>query len=193
MAMDFAPALSIFGGMMRGIGTGMSAAGYRDAASARRAEAAYQASALERRAKDQVAAGMRGAAEERRQGELAISRIRAVAAASGGGATDPTVINLIAGAASEAEYRARIAMYQGESNAAAMREQAKLTRYGAEYEARGYETLAVTTLIGGLAGSASTYASLLDTYGPKTTGASASLYPTPRMQRYAPYRERAGW
>ena len=67
------------------------------------------------------AASQREALEERRQGELAASRALAVAAASGGGVSDPTVINLLTKAKGEGHYRARVALYEGEARARSMR------------------------------------------------------------------------
>ena len=78
-----------------------------------------------------LAVSQRDAAEARRQTELIASRSLAVAAASGGGVSDPTVVNLIANAAGEGEYRARVALYEGEARARSLRQQAILGTLGA--------------------------------------------------------------
>lgn len=59
----------------------------------------------------------REASEQRRRARLAASRGLAVAAASGGGASDPTVVNMMADLAGEGEFRALSAMYEGETQA----------------------------------------------------------------------------
>jgi hypothetical protein len=68
-----------------------------------------------------VAASQRQAAEERRQADLVASRALAVAAASGGGVSDPTVVNIIARTRGEGVYRANVALYEGAERARSMR------------------------------------------------------------------------
>ena len=82
-----------------------------------------------------VAISQRQAAEERRQGRLAASRALAVAAASGGGVSDPTIIDLIARTEGEAYYRANVALYEGEAEERRLRFEALLGR-GAAAQAR---------------------------------------------------------
>ena len=76
-----------------------------------------QASAMEQSAGQERAASQRGAVEQRRQGRLVGSRAQAFAAASGGGALDPTVVNLLGDLGNEADFRAATALYQGEDAA----------------------------------------------------------------------------
>lgn len=73
-----------------------------------------QAKQLRVQGKAEAARAGAEAAEERRQARYVSSRARAVAAASGAGATDPTVVNTIANLETEGEYRALMAMYNGE-------------------------------------------------------------------------------
>lgn len=68
-----------------------------------------------------VAASQRVAAEELRQADLVSSRALAVAAASGAGAVDPTVVALLARNRGEGHYRASVALYEGEERARATR------------------------------------------------------------------------
>jgi len=72
----------------------------------------------------EIAASQRVAAEERRQSELVASRALAVAASSGAGVTDPTVVRLIAQTKGEGVYRANLALYEGETRARQLRLQA---------------------------------------------------------------------
>lgn len=75
----------------------------------------------EREGEIAVAASQRTALEERRQADLAASRALAVAASSGGGVSDPTVVELLSRTQGEGHYRARVALYEGEARSRAMR------------------------------------------------------------------------
>lgn len=67
------------------------------------------------------ASAQRDAFEENRKAELVSSRALAVAAASGGGASDPSVVNMISQIKGEGVYRAGIALYDGEAKARKLR------------------------------------------------------------------------
>lgn len=84
-----------------------------------------EADQLRRKAGARRAEGVAGAIEERRQGRLNESRARAVAAASGAGVTDPTVVNLMGDIQADADYRALSRMYEGEEEAAGLDAAAK--------------------------------------------------------------------
>lgn len=112
----------------QGIGTLLQAWGYqqsgraaRAAAEQRKVGAQFQAEQYEQQAQVTIALSQRAAEEEERQGRFQASRSLAVAAASGGGVTDPTVVNLIANTKGEAHYRAAVDLYQGESKARSLR------------------------------------------------------------------------
>lgn len=68
-----------------------------------------------------IAISQRAAQEQRRQGNYEASRALAVAAASGGGVTDPTIVKLIADTKGEGAYRANVALYEGEAQARKLR------------------------------------------------------------------------
>lgn len=72
---------------------------------------------LRRLAGNERATSQRSAAEERRLARLMESRARAVAAKSGAGVSDPTVVNLMGDLSAEGEYRALTRMYEGETAA----------------------------------------------------------------------------
>lgn len=78
------------------------------------------------------AMSQRDAYEQRRQAKLVQSRGIAVAAASGAGADDPTVVNQIADIGGEGEYRALTALYNGETQAQANEQQAVSYRKAAK-------------------------------------------------------------
>lgn len=68
-----------------------------------------------------VAASQRTAAEEVRQADLVASKALAVAAASGGGVSDPTMVDIIARTRGEGVYRANVALYEGAERSRAIR------------------------------------------------------------------------
>ena len=103
----------------------------RTAGEITRGNAELERALAEEYAGQALAVSQRDAAEARRQSKLIASRSLAVAAASGGGVSDPTVVNLIANAAGEGEYRARVALYEGEARARSLRQQAILGTMGA--------------------------------------------------------------
>src|SRR5262249_40935198 len=72
------------------------------------------------------------------EGTLALSKLQAQAAASGGGATDPTVVNLGERIAGRGELGALMETYKGESKARGLLDQAALARMSAAADlARG--------------------------------------------------------
>lgn len=89
------------------------AAGIQEDRAARSVAAQYDA-----QANTVVAASQRAAAEERRQGRLALSRVQAVA---GGGGNDVGVVNIAGDIAAESEYRALSALFEGNDRAAGLR------------------------------------------------------------------------
>lgn len=94
-----------------------------------RKAANFQAEQLRQQAGQQQAAAQRQAADIGRQGDMIASTALAHAAASGGGASDPTVINLIARNAGESAYRQAVALYGGDDAARVMQLQADAREY----------------------------------------------------------------
>ena len=84
-------------------GTLLSAYNQTQMAKASLAGAKIRAVQLEEKAGQERAISQRKAVNVRRQAKLAESRALALAAASGGGASDPTVMNIISGIAGEGE------------------------------------------------------------------------------------------
>lgn len=117
-----------------------------------------QAQGLDRQAGLERASSQREAIEERRQSRLVQSRGLAVAAASGGGADDPTVVNLIANLEGEGEYRALTSLYEGNERAIGMEDEARARRKEAKNIKTASYISAASTMLG--AGS-----SMYDRYG----------------------------
>jgi len=120
---------SSVGAMLSLAGDSLSAAGSLQRGFEAKGSADFQAAQLRQNAGQVQAAAQRDAFQADRQGRMIASRALAVAAASGGGASDPTVVNLIAADAQEASYRKAVALYQGDDQARAMRTAAAAKDY----------------------------------------------------------------
>lgn len=107
--------------------TALQAGGTIIGSSAQSRELKYEAAQLDQQAGQERASSQRGAMEQRRQARLLQSRALARAAATGG-ASDPTVVNILARLEGEGEYRALTALYEGEERARSAEMQAKARR-----------------------------------------------------------------
>lgn len=147
------------------IGTVLSASGQLEAGNASRAQSQYQAAQLRRNAIQEQAVGSVQAQEEVRRMELTQSRILAVAGASGAGALDPTVVKLIAQTEAEGRLAAATRIYNSDTSAQAMTEQASATEYEGLMVQRASQYKVASTLLSG-------GKSIYDTYaGSSTAGA----------------------
>lgn len=104
-----AAALPIIGKVAMIGGTLLSSAGAIQAGKQQETAANYQADQLEASGKAEYAAGQRKALEERRRSDLAISRAKAVGAASGGGQD----LNLLGAIEEEGTYNTLVAEWEG--------------------------------------------------------------------------------
>lgn len=145
------PVLSIIGTLLSAYGQGQTGA-------SRYASAQSQAAQLSQNAGQTLAGAQHDAQDIQRKTDYLTSRALAIAASSGGGASDPTVLNLIAQVSGEGAYRKALALYQGDESARRMNMQAGLTERVAGEESRA-NNIAVTSTI--LKGGASLY----DKYG----------------------------
>jgi hypothetical protein len=147
--------------------TFMSAIGQRNAGIAENQRAQYVAKQMEVNAGQERAAAQRRAQEQRRRGDLAQSRAQSLAAASGGGALDPSVVDIMGGLEEESEFNALSDLYEGEERARDLESNATVTRWsGNQANKAGYMAARTTMLsgIGNVAGSDSTK-TLLEKYG----------------------------
>ena len=94
-----------------------------------KAASEFQAEQYTVNAGQQLAASQREALEERRQANLVQSRAIALAAASGAGATDPSVAYLVGRIKGEGALRAANALYAGEDRARVLRMSAAAKKY----------------------------------------------------------------
>jgi hypothetical protein len=124
----------------------------------------FQARQLDRNASNARATSQYAAENEADRAQLIASRALALAAASGGGASDPGVVSIMAKTAQEGAYRQQVALYEGESRAQAMelaadtrRYEGKVARNNGILNAAGSIFGATTTLMKGDAGNESLY------------------------------------
>lgn len=89
----------------------------------------FEAAQRERIAGQERAAAQREAIIQRKEADLVASRGQAVAAASGAGALDPTIVDLLGDIEGEGEYRAALALYQGEERAIGQETAASARRF----------------------------------------------------------------
>lgn len=111
------------------IGSGLSAMGSMQQASAQKAQAEYNAKIQEAKGREEFASKQREAQKNEQEAKLADSRARAIAAASGaGGAETGSVSNTLSEIYSMGDYNARSAVFEGESMKAGRYDQAALSR-----------------------------------------------------------------
>lgn len=102
----------------------LSAAGHTEEGDDAKRMSDEEARQLRENAGQTRAAGQQAGEEESRRARLVMSRMIAVAAASGAGAVDPTVVKLASGVAGEGELAASMQRYNAESEAQGMEKQA---------------------------------------------------------------------
>lgn len=158
-------ALQAGGGILSFLGGEQSAAADELAAARKRAAADFTATQLRSRAGQVVAVAQRGAEEELRRARIVQSRGLAVAAASGGGVSDPTVVRMLGRVAGEGAYRAATVLYSGEESARVMRMQADAANYEGEISAQASEAQAKAARLAGGGGLFKSAVSLYSKYG----------------------------
>ena len=182
---DFlAPALQLSSTILN-VGSQVSRANAQRTIGTRR-KAAYDFEAAQQEIAAQESSGvaMRAAADEVMKARTVNSTALARAAASGAGASDPTVMAILARTAGEGAYRSAAAMYEGEAQARLDRLRAAALRYQGELSAADSESAAEQTGYGvgsTLLSGGMRLLSMYDKYfaGPKTD-TSAAVMPLSR-------------
>lgn len=139
-------------------GAAMNVSSQSQAADIEQQSSKVEAQQMQVNAGQERAAAQRSAMEQRRQARLVQSRQQAVAAASGAGATDPTVVDLMTDTNAEGEYRALSELYTGEQRARGLETDAANTRYAGKVRAQQYRSRILPTIL-------DTGATLLSRYG----------------------------
>lgn len=105
-------------------GTATTVIGQQQQGAANENAAESAAAQLRQNANASRAMAQRESINQQKQTQLMMSRAQALAAASGGSATDPTVVKTIGDIAGEGEYRRLTALYNGEQQATGQEAQA---------------------------------------------------------------------
>lgn len=165
--------------VLSGVGTIMQYSAQKAAGKAAQQQAAMQAEQIrqqsemearanEVRAGEERSTAQRLASEARRVARIKQSRALAVAAASGAGTVDPTIINIIGGLGEEGRYNADSELFKGEDSAkyrewlaqagrVSGRNQANMALYGGAVAKKSYDSAAMSTLVQGGASMYSIY------------------------------------
>lgn len=176
-------AISMIGSLKEG---SASARASRRAAKDSKKASKFEAAQYRQQAGQERASSQRQAIEERRASRIAQSRAVAVAAASGAGASDPTVNKIIGNLAADGEYNALSALFSGEESARGLEMAAK----GAEFEgnswatayrtrANSYRSAARSTAIGTAVEGASSF---LEKYGGDTMDSYVPAFREPSFR-----------
>lgn len=112
-------------------------------------DAKSQAMQLQQQAGQDRAVAQLEAGNRRRSARYAQSRALALAAASGAGASDPSVVNIISGLEGEGEFGALAAMYEGETSARGLEYAGKTQRSEGKAARNASYLKAGTTLLSG--------------------------------------------
>lgn len=148
--------------VLGGVGAATSLAGSMQQANAAKEQAATQAAQLRykadqetRKANEDQAASQRQAITNSKKADTLLSRQQALAASSGAGPSDPTVLNLMGDVAGQGEYNALSALYQGNAQAATLRDQAGIDVWNAGNAIQAGKTASTAALLSGVSGFAS--------------------------------------
>lgn len=166
---------------MQGVGTLFNFIGHMGAASssrkageAARTGAYFEAAQLDQQSGQSVAAAQRKALEEKRRATLIASRAQAVAGASGGSASDPTMVDILSDIEGEGAYRAGVALYEGEERARLQRLGASTRRFEGDVALQSGKERERAYQLGGFGSLATGAASLYSKYGRGGAKVSAS-------------------
>ena len=148
----------------------------RSQASEMQQRAAIEAENADVRAKEGRAEAQDRAAIRMREANLAQSRLKASAGASGSSSSDPTIMDLWTGIEQEGQINAGREMARGESRAQGITYQSDLNRWSADANARIKKAAATSTLIGGIGDSIGGFSRMRARYG-GYQGQSTLAYP----------------
>ena len=115
---------TVAGGALSAAGTLMGGNAAAQAGQSQKDAQYFKAAQEEQAAQESRAAAQRGSLDKARESRLLLSKLQANAAASGGGASDPTVLDLAGGIAGRGEYESLMEMYKGENRARGLEDQA---------------------------------------------------------------------
>lgn len=147
---------TVAGGALSAAGTLMGGNAAAAAGKSQQQAGYFKAAQEEQAAQESRAAAQRVALDKGRQSRLLQSTLQARAAASGGGADDPGIINLAEGIAGRGEYESLLEMYKGENRGRGLEDQAigsRLTADAAKAEGDAKKSASFLSAAGTIIGS----------------------------------------
>lgn len=147
------------------LGIYMQGQSYLEHGYAQQAAAQFAAQQMRQNASDAAAVSQRAAVDIGRESDYIASKQLAVAAASGGGASDPTVMNLIARSRGEMAYRQAVTLYSGASKQRELQMAAAGEEFTGREEKRMGQMAALSADIGAMSTLARGGVSLRAKYG----------------------------
>jgi len=111
------------------IGTAATVAGTIGAGYAQKQEAEFTAEQQKRAGTEELAIATREAEDRRRKTAYVLSEQKAKAASSGGGVTNPTILDIMGETAQEGDYLARSDLASGKNKAAGLFDKAAASKY----------------------------------------------------------------
>lgn len=133
-------------------------------AAALKAQGEAQAKMYETDAAQEMAAAQRTSIERAFQNRQAIGTAKALAASSGGGTDNPTVIDILGEMEGRDVYGRMTDLYQGSEKKRRLIDSAKLARYGADIGAAAARAQGTAAMVGGLQGLAKGFGSFSASY-----------------------------
>jgi len=143
-------ALSAAGGAAGLAGAGLSAAGQLNQAKYQQELGTVENEEEQQKANQDTAAAERQEIQQDRQTQLVLSRATADAAAGGGSASDPGVVNLEGQIAQQGAYNAMSALYGGQSKAAQDTYQGQIDLFQGQQAATAAPIAAAGTILSGV-------------------------------------------
>jgi hypothetical protein len=147
---------TVASGALQAAGTIMGGNAAADAGARAQQAQYFKAAQEEQAAQESRAAAQRVALDKGREASLALSKLQANAAASGGGASDPTVLGLGGDIAGRGEYESLLDMYKGENRARGLEDSAigsRLSGDAAKAEGDAKKTASYFSAAGTIIGS----------------------------------------
>lgn len=148
---------TVAGGALNAAGTLIGGQAAADAGASQKQAQYFKAAQEDMAAQESRAASQRVSLDKAHDTTLVLSKLQARAAASGGGADDPTVTTLASGIAGRGEYEQLMSLYTGENRARGLEDEAmgaRLTGDAAEAEGKAKRNASYLSAAGTLVGSA---------------------------------------
>lgn len=150
--------MAAIGAIVGLLGTGLQVMASIQQGKAQEAAAEFEAKQREKAAAEEFAAGQRAALDKARETDEVLSRQRALAAASGGGVQDASILDIYEDTAQRGAYNEAVARYGGEERAKGQLDAAAAARLKGKSAAQG-------AMLSGIASGISGFGQIFKNYG----------------------------